>query len=159
MKNMWDLKIDGQMYHVEMKNKNLFINGEKQKLDRKTRSKSGFISEEHTVTIGSKTALIVMQSAQKPLLIIDNKDCATGEEYVPVTTPKWAYIFFVLHCLNFTNGAIGAMMAVFGISITTSISSNKNMNIVVRILLDIIVLVLAYVVVFCVAFALAGILY
>lgn len=57
--------------------------------------------------MGAKTALLVIRSMSTPQLVIDNRDCATGEEYVPVKLPVWAYAFVVLHCINFINGAIG----------------------------------------------------
>ena len=90
------------------------------------------------------------------VLVIDNKNCDTGEEYVPIKTPGWAYIFVVLHCLNFLSGALGAAFAVIGIMLTVSISSNRKMNVVVRVLLDLAILVVAVIAIFAVALMLTG---
>ena len=106
--------------------------------------------------MGAKTALLVIRSMSTPQLVIDNRDCATGEEYVPVKIPGWAYVFVVLHCINFINGAIGWIMAVIGIALTTSVSCNKKFSVIVKVLLDLAILILAYAVVFGVAFLVTG---
>lgn len=90
-------------------------------------------------------------------LVIDGKDCATGEEYVPLKIPKWAYIFMALQFLNFMNGALGVLMAFVGISATAAVSSNQKMNVVVRILLDVVILIAVYAVIFGLALAIYSI--
>ncbi len=131
------------------------IKGETLKLN-KYKKKTGLIHEEYEVPVGSKTALLVIRSMSSPQLVIDNKDCATGEEYVPIKLPVWSYVFVVLHCINFINGAIGWIMAVIGIALTTSVSCNKKFSAIVKVLLDLAILILAYAVVFGVAFLVAG---
>ena len=158
MSKKWDVKIDDQKYGVELNGKKLTINGEVLKL-KQYKKKTGLIHEEYEVPVGSKTALLVIRSMGTPQLVIDNRDCATGEEYVPVKLPGWAYVFIVLHCVNFLNGAIGWLMAVIGVALTTSVSCNRKFNIALRIILDLVILVLAYVVVFGVAFLAAGLIY
>lgn len=155
MSKKWDVKIDDQMYNLELKGKKLTINGETLKLN-KYKKKTGLIHEEYEVPVGSKTALLVIRSMSAPQLVIDNKDCATGEEYVPIKLPVWSYVFVVLHCINFINGAIGCGIAVIGIALTTSVSCNKKFSVIVKVLLDLAILVLAYAVVFGVAFLASG---
>lgn len=155
MSKNWNVKIDDQMYNLELKGKKLTINGETLKLN-KYKKKTGLIHEEYEVPVGSKTALLVIRSMSAPQLVIDNKDCATGEEYVPIKLPVWSYVFVVLHCINFINGAIGWAMAVIGIALTTSVSCNKKFSVIVKVLLDLAILVLAYAVVFGVAFLVSG---
>lgn len=155
MSKNWNVKIDEQMYNLELKGKKLIINGETLKLN-KYKKKTGLIHEEYEVPVGSKTALLVIRSMSAPQLVIDNKDCATGEEYVPIKLPVWSYVFVVLHCINFINGAIGCAMAVIGIALTTSVSCNKKFSAIVKVLLDLAILVLAYAVVFGVAFLVTG---
>lgn len=155
MSKNWNVKIDEQMYNLELQGKKLIINGETLKLN-KYKKKTGLIHEEYEVPVGSKTALLVIRSMSAPQLVIDNKDCATGEEYVPIKLPVWSYVFVVLHCINFINGAIGWIMAVIGIALTTSVSCNKKFNTIVKVLLDLAILILAYAVVFGVAFLVAG---
>ena len=152
MGKLWNVKIDEQMYNLELKGKKLLVNGEDIKL-KKYRKKTGLIHEEYEFPLGSKTDLRNMNSS---VLVIDNKNCDTGEEYVPIKTPGWAYIFVVLHCLNFLNGALGAAFAVIGIMLTVSISSNRKMNVVVRVLLDLAILVVAVIAIFAVALMLTG---
>lgn len=159
MKKTWNVKIDEQMYNVELKNRKLIVNGEQMKLNSKLRKKMGLVHEEYEVPIGSKRALIVIKSMGAPQLVIDNRDCGTGEEYVPVKLPIWSYLFVALHFVNFINGAVGCLIAVCGLVITASVSCNKNLNIVVRVLLNVAVVVLAYAVVFGVAFAVSGLVY
>ncbi|MDE7287075.1 MAG: hypothetical protein K2N55_09595, partial [Lachnospiraceae bacterium] len=116
------------------------------------------IHEEYEFPIGSKTAFLDLRNMNGSVLVIDNKDCATGETYVPVKVPGWAYIFIVLHCLNFLNGAIGGAMAVIGMMLTAAISSNRKINVILRVLLDLVVLVLAIAAVFGVALMIAGVM-
>lgn len=155
MGKLWNVKIDEKMYNVELKGRKLLVNGEDIKL-KKYRKKTGLVHEEYEFPLGSKTAFLDLRGMNGSVLVIDNKNCATGEEYVPVKMPKWAYIFVVLHCLNFLNGALGAAMAVIGIMLTASISSNKRMNVVLRVLLDLVVLVVAIIAIFSIALMLAG---
>lgn len=155
MSKKWNVKIDEQNYNVELKSNSLVVNGENLKL-RKYKKKTGLIHTEYEVPVGPKTALLVIRNLSAPQLVIDNKDCATGEEYVPKVLPKWSYIFAALHFVNVINGALGVLMAIVGIALTTSISCNKKMNIALRVILDLAVLILSYVVVFGVAFLVAG---
>ena len=69
----------------------------------------------------------------------------------------WSYVFVVLHCLNFFNGAIGALLAIIGIALTTSISCNRKMNVVLRVLLNVAIVIISVIVVFGIAFLIAGI--
>lgn len=143
------------MYEIKLVNKKITVNGETlKKADYK--KKTGLVTEEYEFSVGSKTALLVIKNLSAPQLVIDNKDCATGEEYVPVKLPKWSYIFIVLHCVNFLNGALGVLLAVIGIALTTSISNNRKMNAGVRVLLDLAVLVIMFVLTFGVALFVAS---
>ncbi|MBD5548570.1 MAG: hypothetical protein HDQ97_14465 [Lachnospiraceae bacterium] len=142
MSKEWNVKIDDRMHNIELKGRKLKVDGENIKL-RKYRKKTGLVHEEYEIPVGSKNALLVLRNMGGTVLVIDNKDCATGEEYVPVKIPGWAYIFIVLHCVNFINGALGAFLAVIGITLTASVSSNRKINVFIRVLLDLVILVLA----------------
>lgn len=155
MSKKWDVKIDEQMYSVELKGKKAIINGEPLKL-RKYKKKTGLVHEEYEIPVGSKNALLVLRNMGASQLVIDGRDCATGEEYVPLKLPKWSYLFIALHCINFINGAVGWIMVVVGVTLTTSVSCNRKMNVAMRVLLDLAILILAYAVVFGVAFLVAG---
>ena len=143
------------MHTIELKNRNLFINGEKYKLG-KFKKKSGLVHEEYEFPVGPKNALLVLKNLSAPQLVIDNKDCATGEEYVPIKLPKWSYIFIILHFVNFLNGALGCLIAIIGIALTTGIVCNTKMNTAVRIILSFVVLALAVMITFGIALMVAG---
>lgn len=158
MLKTWNVNIEDRGYTIELKNnRKIVINGEELKLKNYVK-KTGLVHTEYEIPLGFKTGFLVLRSMNSPHLYIDNRDCETGEEYVPMKLPVWSYIFMVFHCINFLNGALGAVMAIVGITFTTYISCNKNMNIVVRLLLNIALLVLIYGIVFGVAFILAGLL-
>lgn len=155
MARVWNVKVDEQMYAVQLKGKKVEINGEKLKLN-KFRKKMGLVHEEYEFPVGSKNALLVIKNMSAPQLVIDGLDCATGEKYVPFKMPWWSYIFIVLHMINFIKGAIGCLAAIIGIGAATSISCNTKMNAVVRLLLNVIILVLLYAVVFGIALTLSA---
>lgn len=150
----WNVKIDDRMYNIKVKGRQLKVNGENIKL-RKYRKKTGLVHEEYEIPVGSKKALLVLRNMGGTVLVIDNKDCATGEEYVPVKIPGWAYIFIVLHCVSFIGGALGAFLAVVGITLTASVSSNKKMSVFIRVILDFVILVLAALMVIAIGLMLA----
>lgn len=156
MLKVWNISVDNIGYNIELKNnKKVFVNGEELKLKNYVK-KTGLVHTEYEIPFGSKTGLLVLMSMNQPHLYIDNRDCETGAEYSPLKIPGWAYIFMVLHCVNFLNGALGGAMAVVGITFATYISCNRNMNIIIRLLLNIALLVLIYGIVFGVAFLLAA---
>lgn len=150
----WNVKIDDRMYNIKVKGRQLKVNGENIKL-RKYRKKTGLVHEEYEIPVGSKKALLVLRNMGGTVLVIDNKDCATGEEYVPVKIPGWAYIFIALHCVSFIGGALGAFLAVVGITLTASVSSNKKMSVFIRVILDFVILVLAALMVIAIGLMLA----
>ncbi len=156
MSKKWNVKIDERMYDIQLKGKKLIVNGDTLKL-KDYRKKMGLTYEEYEVPIGSKKALLVIRNLSAPILAIDNRDCATGEEYVPIKMPGWSYVFVVLHCLNFFNGAVGALLAIIGVALTTSISCNRRMNVAVRVLLNIVIVVISVILIFGIAFLIAGI--
>lgn len=156
MKNSWSVMIDEKPYAVQLNNRKLLINGEKVKLKsykKKIGLLESLITEEYEIPLGSKTALLVLQNMKSPQLVIDNKDCATGEEYVPLNMPKWSYLFILLHFANFINGAIGCCFAIAGIAATTAISANKKFSPMVKLVIDLVILVLFFAVTFGIGYA------
>ncbi len=155
MSKKWDVRVDEMPYTIERKGAKILVNGEAFKI-RKLYNKKGFFQTEYRVPVGSKMALLVINMMGSARLVIDDKDCATGEDYVPQKLPGWAWIFVVLHFINCLNGALGALVAIIGLMATFSISCNRKMNVVVRVLLDIVILVAALGIVFGIALALAS---
>lgn len=155
MSKKWNVKIDEQNYDIEFKGRKVVVNGEELKL-KDYKKKTGLVHTEYEFPAGPKTALLIVRSMGTPQLVIDNKDCATGEEYVPVKLPAWGYVFVVLHCVNLLNGAIGVLMAILGVTATYSVSCNRKMNVALRVLLNIGILVVFYAIVFGIALLAAG---
>lgn len=153
MGKSWNVKVDDRPYTVVLKGGKVVVNEETTKLN-KCLSKKGWFHTEYQVPVGSKKAMLVISNLiGGTKLVIDGKDCATGEDYVATKVPKWAYIFMVLHLVNCINGAIGALIAIVGCSLTASVSSNPKFSILVKVLLDIVILVFAVVLIVGLAIA------
>lgn len=153
MAKQWNIVVDERPYLIELKSGKVLINNEANKLKTYPQKRTWIMTEVH-LKIGSKDALLVISSFFGGIkLIVDGKDCSTGEQYIPVKLPKWAYVFIVLQFVNMINGALGALIAVAGVSATIAISSNPKMNTAVKIFLDILLLLAAAVAVFALAMA------
>lgn len=154
----WNVVIEDTGYKVELKNNKIaLINGREYRL-KDYKKKTGLLHTEFELPLGTKPASLIVRSMSAPQLVIDDRDCETGEEYVPLTLPVWAYVFVVLHCANFLNGALGAALAVIGIMLTMNISCNKKINVAARVLLNVLVIAGIYFAVLGVAFLLSGLL-
>lgn len=157
MSKKWEIRVDEKAYQIELKAAKILVNEEATPL-KDCVKKKGWFQNEYEVAVGSKTAMLVVGSwIGGTKLVVDGKDCATGEEYVPLKLPGWAYVFVVLQLVNVMNGLIGFLVALAGCSATASVSTNPKFNTAVKILLDIVILVLAYGVVFGIAVAIASI--
>ncbi len=155
----WEVVVDGEKYTIKPKGGKLVINGEKVKLKSLMSKKEGLFRI-YDVPVGGKTAqLYVNNWVGGTRLAMDGLDCATGKPFTPPKMPVWGYIFMVLHCINFINGAVGALMAVVGVAATIAITTNTKLPLVLRILLDIGLVILAFVVVFGVALAANSMIY
>lgn len=159
MSKGWNVKVDEHPYSIQLKSYKIMVNNESLKLNSYFKNK-GMLQSEYEFPIGSKKATLYLSSMiGGQFLVIDGKNCATGADYVPVVTPKWSYIFVVLHLLNFLNGMLGVLAAIIGCSITVSISSNSKFNVFVKILLNIATLIIVYAVVFGIALAMTVSIY
>lgn len=155
----WNVVVDGRNYQIKQKSYSLVINGEKTKLKNLMSKKDGMFRV-YDVPVGNKTAKYYVNSwVGGSKLAMDGIDCATGQPFTPPAMPKWGYIFMVIHCLNFMNGALGALLALVGVMATVSISCNTRLSVPVRVLLDIAMVIVCAVVVFGVAIAVALALY
>lgn len=139
MGKSWNVTIDSVPYAIQLKPYDIVINGEKTRL-KSLYSKRTMLQSQYTVSVGSKEALLVLGMFGHANLVIDGKDCATGEDYVPLVVPKWAYVFIVLHLVNLINGLLGVLIAFIGIGATISVSTNRKFSTPVKVLLDFIIL-------------------
>ncbi len=147
MSKVWKVKVDEKGYEIKLKGGKVLVNDEAKKL-KSCLVKRGWFQSDYALDVGSKKATLIVSSLiGGTKLVIDGKDCATGEEYVPVNIPKWSYVFMALHMINFINGALGVLIGFIGCSATVSISSNKKIHIAARVGLNLAVLILAYAVI------------
>lgn len=158
----WDVIINGQSYHVELKGSKIAVNGTTMKLkDLKKERKMHYGTWE--IPLGGTRAILYGSgwlAGIQQRLVMDGRDVATGEEYRPVEKlPVWAYIFIVLHAVNLLNGAFGACLAVIGITATISISANEKFPLAVKLLLSLALLVIAAVMIFGMAVGIGGLIY
>ena len=158
MATSWNVAIDGSYYNVELiKNNKVVVNGQALKL-KDYKVKTSFIQTEYDIPVGPKSARLVITTLKQPQLVIDGRDCVTGAEYVPIKIPVWAYIFIVLHCINFQGGAIGGALAAVGILATVSVSTNNKMNIALKILINLAILIVINVILYGIAFILTSLM-
>lgn len=141
----WKVVVDGKQYEVKAKGYKLVVNGEKHKLKNLMSKKDGMWRVYELPLGGGKKAEYYVNSwVGGAKLVMDGVDCATGKPFTAKNPPKWAYIFLVIHLLYIfflIGGALGVMMAFFGIMATISVSSNDNLPVAVRILLNIGILI------------------
>lgn len=153
----WKLKVNERPYEIKLGGSKVIVNNEKIKLKSLNCRREGMFRI-YEVPVGEKTAeLYVNAWIGGTILVMDGKDCATGEEFVPVKLPKWAYVFVALHCLNLMNGALGALLAILGVGATVSVSSNPRFHTALKLLIDICLVILSAAVVFGMALLIASI--
>lgn len=146
MSQKWNVMADGVEYEIEyINNKKIRVNGNELAL-KDYQTKLTMTTTEHELTLGSKKALLIVKSLNSAQLIMDGVDCASGKEEVPGPNrlPKWAYIFVILHCVNFLNGLSGCAMAILGIGSVQLISSSKKLSVKQEVLVDLVILIILY---------------
>ena len=153
----WDVVVDGNRYEVKPKGNKLAINGNKVKLKELMSRKEGMFRIYEVPVGGKKASLYVNNWIGGMMLVMDGIECATVAPYTPPVLPKWAYVFMVLHCVNFINGALGVLLAMAGVAATIAISCNTRIPVIVRVLLDIVLVIVAVAIIFGIAIAAASI--
>lgn len=156
MSQKWNVTADGAEYEIKyINNKKIIINGKEQLLKDYQKNLT-MTTTEYEIPLGSKKAQLIVKSLNSAQLIMDGVDCESGEENVPESArlPKWAYIFVLLHCVNFLNGLSGCAMAILGIGSIKLIHDSKKMSVKQEILVDLVILLLLYAATFGKAFLL-----
>lgn len=158
----WDVMVDGQAYHVEVKGGKVTVNNEVMKLKNLQKERKMHYGS-WEIPLGPVKAILYGPGSLTSVtqrLVIDGKDCLTGEDYHPMEKiPAWVYIFVVIHAINFANGAVGAMLAIAGITMTMGIAANEKMNMAVKVLLSIALVAGSAFIVFGIAYTTAGLIY
>lgn len=134
----WSINVDETPYEIQLQRNKISINNQEAMPLRKLQKKMHLFETEYYFPIGAKQATLHCSSLGKATLVVDGRDCLTGNEYVPIKVPAWAWIFVVLHCINyflFIGGAIGVALDLILITVTANISADKSKNIGIRVLL------------------------
>lgn len=153
----WNIIVNEISYKIRLGGNNVIVNDEKIKLKSLNCRREGMFRI-YELPVGEKKAELHRNAwVGGTVLVMDGKDCATGEDFVPANLPKWAYIFIVLHCFNLMNGALGGILAVLCVSATISISSNPRFHTAFKVLLNICIVILSVAVIFGIALLIASI--
>lgn len=159
---VWNFQVQGIPYRIELKKNQVSVNGaEPVKLNKLTR-KSNLIETNYSIMIEGKEAVLHIRQFGAPVLSYDGRDCATGEEYIPVKMPGWTWVFIVLHVIDFfflIGGAIGGMVQILIITAMASVASDTKMSTGVRVLACLGIWLVSTVVQFILAFGIALLLY
>lgn len=146
MSQKWNVTVDGKGYEIKyINNKKIIINDKEQLLKDYPKNLT-MTTTEYEIPLGSQKALLIIKSLNSAQLILNGVDCESGEEDVPesVKLPKWAYIFIILHCVNFLNGLSGCAMAILGIGSIKLIFDSRKLSEKQEILVDLVILLLLY---------------
>lgn len=134
---VWNFEVQGIPYRIELKKNKVSVNGNEPVKLNKLARKSSLLETNYSLMVEGKEAVIHIRQFGAPILSYDGKDCATGEEYVPAKVPGWAWIFIVLHAIDFfilIGGAIGAALQVLIIAAMAAVAANTKKSTAVRVL-------------------------
>lgn len=147
MQTEWNVTVDGAPYRVELKRNKIYVNDVPPVPLRKLPKEMKMLGMDprYTITLGASIATLYARAMAQPVLVIDGKNCVTGEVYVHQDVPKWAYIFIGLNFLNLMNGALGGAFAALGAIGTISITTNPKLTQPIKIALSCAILVGAFV--------------
>ncbi len=159
---VWNFEVQGIPYRVELKKNAISVNGaEPVKLNKLAR-KSSLTETHYSMMIEGKEAVLHVKQFGAVVLSYDGRDCATGEEYIPAKMPGWAWIFIVLHAVDFfflIGGAIGGILQVFIITAIAAVASNRKKSTGVRVLVCIGIWLLSTIAQFILAVGIASLMY
>ena len=159
---VWNFEVQGIPYKVELKKNAISVNGaEPVKLNKLAR-KSSLTETHYSMMIEGKEAVLHVKQFGTVVLSYDGRDCATGEEYIPARMPGWAWVFIVLHAVDFfflIGGAIGGILQVFIITAIAAVASNRKKSTGVRVLVCIGIWLLSTIAQFILAVGIASLMY
>lgn len=126
---VWNIDVEGIPYKIEFeKNKVIINNGTPLKLKQLKKLSGSTVETNYELPIENGDVVLHIRTSEL-ILSYRNRDCETGEEYVPMTIPGWAWVFVVLHALNFfllLGGAVGGAIQGGVICLMLSISANPK---------------------------------
>ena len=152
MNQKWNVAVDGEEYEIKyINNKKIIVNDKELRLKDYQKNLS-MTTTEYEIPLGSQKALLIVGSLNRAQLIMNGVDCGSEEAHAPESAqapetavlPKWAYIFVILHCVNFVNGLSGCAMAILGIGSIKLINDSRKLSERQEIMVDLIILLLLY---------------
>lgn len=159
---VWNFEVQGIPYRVELKKNAISVNGaEPVKLNKLAR-KSSLTETHYSMMIEGKEAVLHVRQFGAVVLSYDGRDCATGEEYIPAKMPGWAWVFIVLHVIDFfflVGGAVGGILQVFIVTAIAAVASNRKKSTGVRVLVCIGIWLLSTIAQFILAVGIASLMY
>lgn len=160
--NIWNFEVQGIPYRVELKKNKVSVNNaEPVKLSKLAR-KSNLLGTNYSMMIEEKEAVLHITQFGAPVLSYDGRDCATGEEYIPRKVPGWAWVFIILHAIDFfllVGGAIGGVIQVLVIAAMASVASNTKKSTGMRVLVCVGIWLLSTIAQFILALGIASLMY
>ena len=127
----WNIVVDEVSYKIELTKNKVSVNGADPVKLNKFKQQAKYPHMEYYIPVGSREVVLNIPQGKEPVLTMDGRDCVTGEPFEMVPMPKWAWVFIVLHIINYfllIGGAIGGALAA-GLSATSiSIASNTKMS-------------------------------
>ena len=134
---VWNIEVEGIPYRIVFnKNKVSVNNAEPVKLSKLAKTGNSFETH-YSIPLAGKEAILHIKQFGAPVLSFEDRDCSTGEPYVPTKIPGWVCVFVVLHALDFfllIRGAIGGAIQALVIGIMVSVASNTKKSTTARVL-------------------------
>ena len=133
----WDVEVDGVPYKIEFNKNTISVNGNEPMKLKALRWEQKFPDMLYYIPVGGKEAILHVNKMGAVSLEFEGKDCVTGEDYVKAVMPVWAWIFVILHGINFftiVGGAIGGALIALMFMLTTTVASNSKMTTTARVL-------------------------
>lgn len=159
---VWNFEVQGIPYRVELKKNAISVNGAEPVKLNKLAKKSSLTETHYSMMIEGKEAILHVRQFGAVVLSYDGRDCATGEEYIPAKMPGWAWVFIVLHAIDFfflIGGAIGGILQVFIVTAIAAAASNRKKSTGVRVLVCIGIWLLSTIAQFILAVGIASLMY
>lgn len=134
---VWNIEVEGVPYKIVFDKSKVSVNGAEPVKLNKLKKKSSSWETHYSIPIAEKEAVLHIRQFSAPVLSYEDRDCSTGEAYVPLKAPFWVWIFVVLHALDFfliIGGAIGGVLQALVISMMVAVSTNQKKSTGVRVL-------------------------
>ena len=115
----YHITLQGQDYTICLRSYSVEINGTRYKIRSLPARKLLFLTMEVDLPISGAHVMLV-SGLWSMELVVDGVMLRTGKPYTPIgKIPVWAYVVSALNLAQIMNGAVGGVLAVLGIFLTT----------------------------------------